>query len=231
MNDLSERFVLILKLFFLFSVAKYYPKNTIHLVVIDPGVGSNRTALIIQTENYFFVGPDNGVVSLAAANDNIQKVVEISNSTYFLKQVSHTFHGRDIFAPVAAHLALNRMPEEFGSITKSWIKIEIPETIINKNEIFGEIIHIDRFGNILTNISQDILENLERLQEKFLEIKLKNQNWKIPLCTSYNEVKIGEFLGIIGSMDLLEISKNQKSAADALKAQIGEKISVKFSSD
>ncbi|MFX1297384.1 MAG: S-adenosyl-l-methionine hydroxide adenosyltransferase family protein, partial [Promethearchaeota archaeon] len=138
--------------FFLYSTAKYYPKHTIHLVVIDPGVGSERKSLVIQSKNYYFVGPDNGVLSLAALDNKIQKVIEINNPSYFLKPVSDTFHGRDIFAPIAAHLANNTTPEKFGSLTQTWIQIKIPEVLIKKNEIIGEIIHIDRFGNLVTNI-------------------------------------------------------------------------------
>ncbi|NVM54120.1 MAG: SAM-dependent chlorinase/fluorinase [Candidatus Helarchaeota archaeon] len=214
--------------FYLFSSVKYYPKNTIHLVVIDPGVGSERKSLIIQSDNYFFVGPDNGVLSLAALEDKVQKVIEINNTAYFLKPVSNTFHGRDIFAPIAAHLAINQTPTHFGSLSQNWIQIKIPQVSVNNDEIVGEIIHIDRFGNIITNISRNFFKKLDASRNYIIEININNQNLKIPLCTSYDQVKIGDFLGIFGSTEFLEISKNQKSAADTLDAQIEEKISVKL---
>lgn len=215
--------------FFLFSVAKYYPKNTIHLVVIDPGVGSDRKPLIIQSKNFIFVGPDNGVLSIAASEDEIQKIVTITNSSYFLKPISNTFHGRDIFAPVAAHLANNEPIERFGHITKDWIQLKLPKVQVKDNMINAEIIHIDRFGNIITNIPKKLLQNRPEFRKGILEIKIKDKELKIPLCSSYNQVKQGEFLGIIGSTNYLEISKNQESAANALDVQIQEKIFVKLS--
>jgi len=213
--------------FFLFSLVKYYPKGTIHLVVIDPGVGTERKAIIVQSENHFFVGPDNGVISLAAQNDGVRKVIEIENSDYYLQPVSETFHGRDIFAPVAAHLAKNKRIEEFGSVLEDWIQLRIPLATINKAEIKGEIIHIDRFGNLITNISREIFQKVHDLQRSFIEIKINNRELQVPLCSSYNEVKKGDFLGIFGSTDFLEISKNQESAADALNSQNQDKILVK----
>lgn len=219
--------------FYLLSVAKYFPKNTIHLAIIDPGVGSERRPIIIETNNMFFVGPDNGILSLAAENDKVQKIVEIKNSAYFLKPVSNTFHGRDIFAPIAAHLANNQTPEEFGALIQDWIQIKIPEIRINKSEIDAEIIHIDRFGNIVTNISRNTFEALKKSRKDFQKLKviLNDQELEIPLCTSYNQVEIGEFLGIFGSTDFLEISRNQNSAADDLHAKLNYKLSVKLLSD
>jgi S-adenosylmethionine hydrolase len=215
--------------FYLLSSAKYYPKGTVHLVVIDPGVGSKRKSLIIQTDNYFFVGPDNGVLSLAALADKVQKIIEIENTSYFLKPTSNTFHGRDIYAPIAAHLANNKSLEEFGPLTETWNQMKIPEVVEKKGEISGEIIRIDRFGNLITNIPKRLIENKQFFQRKYMQIEISDQNLKIPLCNSYNEVKIGEFLGIIGSTNFLEISKNQESAADALNARNKEKVTVKKS--
>lgn len=212
--------------FHLFSVAKYFPKNTIHLVVIDPGVGSMRKPLLIQSRNYFFIGPDNGVLSLAALDDKVEKIIEISNSSYFLKPVSNTFHGRDIFAPIAAHLAVNRNPEKFGSASQDWVQLEIPEVKIDENKIYAEIIHIDKFGNIITNISQEIFQRINKNEKKVIQIQVNKFRSEIKLCTSYNEVEIGEFLGIFGSSNFLEIARNQENAADALKIQINDEILV-----
>ncbi|NVM29100.1 MAG: SAM-dependent chlorinase/fluorinase [Candidatus Helarchaeota archaeon] len=215
--------------FFLFSVTKYYPKNTIHLVVIDPGVGSERKSLIIQTENYFFMGPDNGVLSLAATNDAVKKVIEINNPDYFLTPISDTFHGRDIFAPVAAHLANNEPLEKFGPSNQNWIQIKFPEVQINETEIRAEIIHIDRFGNLITNISRTLFQKTHGLQKKSIDLIINAQKLNIPLCSSYNQVKLGEILGIFGSTEFLEISKNQASAADALNSHVHDRILVKIS--
>jgi len=217
--------------FYLFSVAKYFPKNTIHLAIVDPGVGSSRKPLIIQSRNYFFIGPDNGVLSLAALDDNVQKITEISNDYYFLKPISNTFHGRDIFAPVAAHLAINRSLEKFGSIIEEWVQIEIPKVKVDGNKIYGKIIHIDRFGNLITNISQEIFHKIHKPEKNFIQIHIKQFDSKIILCNSYSQVGSGEFLGIFGSSNLLEIARNQDSAANALNAQVNDKILVELPED
>jgi S-adenosylmethionine hydrolase len=213
---------------YLRSVAKYFPKNTIHLVVVDPGVGSSRKPLIIQSRNYFFVGPDNGVLSLAALEDGVPKIVEISNTAYFLKPVSSTFHGRDIFAPIAAHLAVNRSIEKFGSEIGKWVQLEIPKVKIDGNKIYGEIIHIDRFGNVITNIPQEIFQRLQKSAIKFIQIQINQFDSKIKLCTSYDQGGLGEILVIFGSSNLLEIAKNQDSAAAALNVQLNDKILVEL---
>jgi S-adenosylmethionine hydrolase len=216
---------------YLLSVAKYFPKNTIHLVVVDPGVGTSRKPLIIQSRNYFFIGPDNGVLSLAALDDKVQKIIKISNDAYFLKPVSNTFHGRDIFAPVAAHLAVNRNIEKFGSEIGDWVQLEIPKVRVDGNKIYGEIIHVDRFGNVITNISQEILQRIQNSEKKFIRIQINQFDSKIKLCTSYDQVGFGELLGIFGSSNLLEIARNQDSAAAALNVQVNDKILVELLED
>ena len=216
---------------YLLSVAKYFPKNTIHLVVVDPGVGSSRKSLIVQSRNYFFIGPDNGVLSLAALDDKVQKIIAISNDAYFLKPVSSTFHGRDIFASVAAHLAVNRRIEEFGGTTRDWIQIEIPKVKIDGNKIYGEIIHIDRFGNVITNISQEIFQRIQKSEIEFIQIQINQFDSKIKLCKAYDQVGLGELLGIFGSSNLLEIARNQDSAAAALNVQVNDKILVELLED
>ncbi len=210
--------------FFLKSVTNYYPKGAIHLVVVDPGVGSERGALIIKTKKFYFVGPDNGILSLAAKIDGIEKVVKIKNTTYFLKPISNTFHGRDIFAPVAGHLAQNEPIENFGTEIKDWIQLEIPS--ITKNEMIqAEIIHIDRFGNVITNIPRTFLTDFVG---KELEIKIEKKIHTIPFCTTYSQVQVGNILGIIGSSDYLEISINQGNAAERLGVQVEDQIDIRL---
>lgn len=138
--------------------AQYFPSNTIHLVVIDPGVGSARKALIVLTTHYFFVGPDNGVLSLAAEKDEIKSIIEIQNKEFFLTHVSNTFHGRDIFAPVAAFLAKKVPLKKFGIFIKKMVKLDFSQAAIINNEIKGAVWYIDGYGNIITNIHSDLLK-------------------------------------------------------------------------
>ena len=213
--------------FYLFSAAKYYPKHAIHLVVIDPGVGSKRRPIIIESEKYYFVGPDNGVLSLAATSDKVKRIFEINNTEYFLEPVSDTFHGRDIFAPVAAHLALDKKIETFGTQIQDWKQIKIPQVELRGDVLDAEILHIDRFGNLISNIPRELFQKIYGLQKKSIQIKVRDKELKIPLCTSYNQVKIGDYLGIFGSTDFLEISRNQESAVDALGLRRQDKFSIK----
>ena len=123
----------------------YFTPSTIHLVVVDPGVGSDRKPLIVLTRHYFFIGPDNGVLSLAAEQDGIKRIIEIQNKNFIRKPVSNTFHGRDLFAPVAAYVAKRVALKKFGPNIRKMVKLKIPEVVISHNEIKGKILYIDGF--------------------------------------------------------------------------------------
>src|SRR5436309_11712909 len=139
---------------------KFFPKQTLHVAVIDPGVGSRRRAIAVQTVNYFFVGLDSGVLSLALAREKIKAVHQITNEQLFFRPVSNTFHGRDVFAPVAANLSKGLPLEKVGAPLKEFVKLSWPETHRTANSIKGEIAYIDRFGNAITNIANAALASL-----------------------------------------------------------------------
>ena len=142
--------------FLLATSYSYFPQNTVFCVVVDPGVGSSRKAIAIQTKNYYFVGPDNGVLWQAAERDGITKIVTLENKKYFRKPVSSTFHGRDIFAPIAAALTKGYRPAGFGREIKDFINPDFINPQVERGTIFGEILHIDSFGNLITNIPLNI---------------------------------------------------------------------------
>jgi S-adenosyl-L-methionine hydrolase (adenosine-forming) len=155
-----EKFDIRVGAFVLASAEPYFPKNTIHLVVIDPDVGTEKHAILIQTKRGFFVGPDNGVLMLAAQNQGIEHLYELSNPKFMLPQVSSTFHGRDVFAPAAAHLDKGIKPSEFGPEITEAATIKFASVERRNSSLIGEIWHIDDFGNIITNISQkDLPQN------------------------------------------------------------------------
>lgn len=135
--------------------AKYFPRNTVFVVVVDPGVGSSRRAILLETNNYVLIGPDNGCLTLLAEIDGVKRVIDISNSKYKLPEVSYTFHGRDIFAPVAAWISRGVPVEETGvEIDYSEIvKLRIERPLVNPENktIKASILYIDVFGNIMTN--------------------------------------------------------------------------------
>lgn len=202
---------------------RYFPRQTIFLAVVDPGVGSKRNPLIIRSKNYFFVGPDNGVLSLAAKEDGIKEVIAIENKRYFLKPLSDTFHGRDIFAPVCAYLSKGRRCACFGRALDSIRELNIPEPRIDKNRLKGEVIYIDRFGNLITNIDKNLF--IPFTQNKNFKIRIKDRELD-SVATSYQAVKAGRLLAVFGSFGFLEISINGGSARNSLGAKKGTIVSI-----
>ena len=152
--------------FSIYAAHSYFPKGTIHIIVVDPGVGSDRQAIVCQTESAFFVCPDNGVLSYllqSVENEEKQPVdaVAIQNSAYYLSEVSNTFHGRDIFAPVAAHLSLGVPLDDIGPPAQTLVQLPIQVPELSGNTLTGQIVKIDRFGNAITNISETAIARLE----------------------------------------------------------------------
>ncbi|MFQ6078869.1 MAG: S-adenosyl-l-methionine hydroxide adenosyltransferase family protein [Thermodesulfobacteriota bacterium] len=209
--------------FVLGNTYRSFPEGSIHLGVVDPEVGAQREALLVETERYYFVGPDNGLFTWIYREEEVKQVVGIRNRDFFRKPTSQTFHGRDIFAPIAAHLSLGRKPEEFGVKLDRWSEIDIPEPRTTEKGLMGEVIHIDRFGSLITNLPRRLLEPLAGqgpLQIHILGRRISG------LKTAYAEARRGELMAIFDSFDLLEISLMGDSAEDALKAGKGDKVEL-----
>jgi len=200
-----------------------FPRGSIHLGVVDPEVGAQREPLVVETEGYYFVGPDNGLFTWIYREKEVKQVVGIRNRDFFRKPISQTFHGRDIFAPIAAHLSLGRKPEEFGVRLDQWSEIDIPEPRVTDKGLMGEVIHIDRFGNLITNLPRRLLEPLAG--RGLLQIHIMGRRIS-GLKTAYAEARKGELMAILDSFDLLEISLMGDSAGEALKAAKGERIEL-----
>lgn len=226
-----------------------FPPKTIFVAVVDPGVGSNRRAILVETTDYFFVSPDNGLLnfifdesgkrvesreSRVLSQRNFRsrlttrdsrlafRVFEIANEKYFAENVSRTFHGRDIFAPVAAHLANGVAPAEFGGEIGDYVCTkETRPRKISPSETRAEIIHIDRFGNLITNLRR---ENLPR---KFIvrigETRIER------LLNFFAEAEEGEVFMIFGSAGFLEIAAFKQSAQSILDVRAGQKIIARIS--
>ncbi|HEX3033997.1 MAG TPA: SAM-dependent chlorinase/fluorinase [Thermodesulfobacteriota bacterium] len=187
---------------------RYFPEGTIHVVVIDPGVGSQRKPVAVEAEGNIFVGPDNGVFTFVYSGSKSFKVIEISNPIYTLADVSSTFHGRDIFAPVAGYISMGAPIEDLGKEVWSPVKLPIKEPQIRGNEIIGEVVYTDHFGNLVTNIPHDLVKSGSKIYIGKDMIK--------GISRSYSEVPEGELLAIIGSSGFLEISVNQGRASDMI---------------
>jgi len=206
------------------SASPYFPKGTIHVAVIDPGVGTKRRPILIQTKHSLFVGPDNGVLVLAVKNQKIEHVYEITNRKLMLPKVSGTFHGRDVFAPAAAHLANGATPAGFGPEISAIVVPDFAKVIRRKNVLEGEVIHVNGFGNVITNFGRKELELMN--VKDAVTVKLKNASLKLKLCKAYAEAEPHKPLAIIGSHDFLEVTVNRGNAAKYFKIKIGDRITL-----
>jgi len=207
----------------------YFPDATIHVVVVDPGVGSARPAIMVQTERFFFIAPDNGVLSYALQEEHIDKIIRLKNRKYFLAPISSTFHGRDIFAPVAAHLASGIAIDEFGPAIEDMKHLtrSVPHPL-SANETLGNIIFIDNFGNAVTNISRRYLEQLlPKSKSGSFRIAVRDREIT-KISSNYSEGSASEPIALIGSSDYLEIAVNQGSASEMLGLKEGTEIIVRM---
>jgi len=188
----------------------YFPEGTVHLAVVDPGVGSERRLIGLEAEAHFFVGPDNGVF-WPVIRDHKGKVVHLIESRYFLHSVSHTFHGREIFAPIAAHLSLGVDLEMMGTLIKDPVELSLPSPQFKKGILTGQIIRMDNFGNLITNIGRTEFERFISSIQPVIEVG----NLVIKrLCRIYAEAEEGEPLALINSSNLLEIAVNMGRASE-----------------
>jgi S-adenosylmethionine hydrolase len=213
--------------FLLRSCYSYFPSRTIHVVIVDPTVGSNRKALIVATDNYYFVAPDNGVLSLIYEVEEVSSVVEITAEHYILSSVSNTFHGRDIFAPAAAWLSKGLDMSNFGDPVEEYVKLSLPKAkIVGESLLKGAVIHIDRFGNLITNISQtDFDEARSKAKSENLKVVIAKQEIN-GLKRFYAEGQKGELIALFGSTNFLEIAQNQGSAAKTLGLSRGAEVGL-----
>lgn len=204
--------------FTIFAAHQTFPARTIHLAVVDPGVGSERRAIAAMTEKYFFVAPDNGLLSFVYDAEPLIKVFNITNERFFRHPVSATFHGRDVFAPIAGALSRGVAPAELGEEITDFVRFEIKKPIkIDENTIEAEIFHIDRFGNCLVNLKRD------DMPQKFLEsgFRVETTGREIErLQNFYAEAnETGELFMIFGSAGFLELVAFRDSAAKKLTVE------------
>jgi len=209
---------------------RYFPKGSIHVIVVDPGVGGKRRIICVKKEGHFFVAPDNGVLSLVVEAGEVDHICAVTNEKYFLKPVSSTFHGRDILAPVAAHLSkgapMASLGEKVGASDVTTLKIPAPYAA-SPSELVGSVISIDHFGNLITNIDQQALERFKG-EGRWADLVIRLGRFTIQgLSTSYDAVKKGAPICIIGSRNLLEIAVNRQDARTYFKATVGQTIRVK----
>ena len=205
----------------------YFPSGTIHLAVIDPGVGGKRRPIAVLADNHLFVGPDNGLFWPIIETQEYSEVIHLSEKRYWMQEISPTFHGRDIFAPVASHLSKGVDPFLLGEKIHHPTTIALPLPRKGNSDLVGEIIRVDHFGNLVTNITRE--EIREFLASRGCVIKIGSLVLR-KISTTYSDVPVGEPLALIGSSNLLEIAINRGDAAHDLgqECKIGTKVTIRF---
>lgn len=203
----------------------YFPKNTIHMVVVDPGVGSQRAILAAEGDAHLFIVPDNGILSPLLAAGSITSLYRIENSDLYPSEVSGTFHGRDIMAPVAAALAGGLKLSQVGPEVDldSCIMLNIAKPVIQDDSIEGQVLGIDHFGNIRTNITAACISRFQ--PECFAGIALRGQIITT-ITTTYSQCPEGDFTGIIDSSGYLEIAVNKGNASERIGTLAGDPVTV-----
>ena len=204
----------------------YFPTGTVHVVVVDPGVGTARRPIIASSDGHHFVAPDNGVLSLVYAREERMHVRHVTSEHYFLQPVSNTFHGRDIFAPVGAYLAKMVDTEKFGEEIEDFARFSAPRPKkISENTLRGVVLKVDRFGNLITNITPADAPKLFEAQPGPFKIAVGNCEIT-EIRQIYAGGAPGEVFGIAGSMGFLEIAANRGAAAQLAAAGKGSDVTI-----
>jgi hypothetical protein len=203
------------------SAAPWFPHGTIHVAVVDPGVGTRRRALVVETVDACFVGPDNGILSLAVEARAVRRIVDVSRARVRLTPVSRTFHGRDVFAPIAAALANGVRPVELGPSVRSMVRLRSREVRRSSGTIHGRVLWADHFGNLTTSIAR---RDLAAFRHRHLSITIGGH--VVPFRSTYAGVPVGTSVALLNSADLLEIAVNGGSAAARLGVRIGAPVRV-----
>lgn len=230
--------------YLLYAACPYFPADTVHCAVVDPGVGTARRAVAVETPHGHFVAPDNGVLSYVLARESVTAAVSLTDPHYHLSPVSRTFHGRDVFAPVAAHLACGVPLTALGESVARLVTFPVPGVSVRPDgALRGQVVHVDRFGNLVTSIGRLLWRDDELLlQPAFSRPRgERGEPWSLIFAASEAEVHVGgrriegiqptygaappgELLALVGSADHLEIAVAGGSATEALGVGVGEEV-------
>lgn len=213
--------------YILYRVYSFFPYGTIHVCVVDPGVGTERRPIAIKTRRYIFVGPDNGVLTIAAEDDGIEGIYVIESELVMLREVSYTFHGRDIFAPTAAWIALGYPLKMLGRSVDEIERARFDMPRIDGNKLKGRIIYVDSYGNLITNIRWNLIRDRVTFGS-IVKLSYRDHEAYVPISKAYGEVPPGELLLIPGSGGFIEISVNMGDASRKLDLKKGDHIYLEF---
>lgn len=205
---------------------RYFPSDTLHLVIVDPGVGSSRRPLLVTTERHIFLAPDNGVLSFVYEREERVSVRHITSEHYFLQPVSQTFHGRDVFAAVAGWLSKGVETDKFGDEITDFVRFAAPKPkLVGDHAMKGIVLKVDKFGNLITNIRPEDLPQLFQPEPPPFKIVVGKAE-VTKLKTSYSQGTPGELFAIEGSMGFLEIATNRGAAARSALADKGSEVGI-----
>jgi S-adenosylmethionine hydrolase len=206
---------------------RYFPKNTVHIFVVDPGVGTRRRPIAARIGDQYFVGPDNGLLTYlfedAEKNGDSIEVVHLQNNKYWLEKISRTFHGRDIFAPVGAHLSIGASLRDMGTVITDPARMQITRPIKTKNGWEAHISVIDGFGNMTLDLPASELNGRSDVRFRLKGVEVSG------IVESYGHKSAGELVAVVDSEDYLEIAVVNGSAKEALNASVGDMVEVNFS--
>lgn len=206
--------------FVLAAAVPWFPAGTVFLAVVDPGVGSDRALLAAQADGRYFVGPDNGILALSLQQAGRRTVVRLTNRRYWLKTISRTFHGRDILAPVAAYLARGGSLARLGPPCRSITRLSLPPVGRRGRTVRGTIVHIDAFGNLVTNlVAAEWLPPVARHR-----VVLRCRDHRAPVVSSYADGRRHQLIAVVGSLGLIELAVRERSAARLLGAARGDAV-------
>ena len=213
--------------YLLHNTARYFPDGTIHLAVVDPGVGSDRRPLVVSTSRQYFLAPDNGLLSYVLTEEPDAEVRELTEQKYFLAAIGPTFHGRDLFAPAAAWLSMGKALDTFGARVKDVVQFAVKRPIRDGDKLIGEVQHIDRFGNLITNIGYVELRDLADMDNWLnLQVKVRQATVK-GLQRCYADAKPRKLAALVNSDGWLELFCNQGRADKLAKAKLGDRVEVR----
>ena len=208
------------------KVARFFPPGTVHIAVVDPGVGTSRDIILAQIGDYYYIAPNNGLLTRVirqAESDKISmKFYSLQNRGYWREAISNTFHGRDVMAPAAAHLLRGLPPDHMGASTASVVQLEIPEPVIETSAITGIVEDVDSFGNLITNINAKFLAG--RALDDSVQITLSGKPVAQGVCRTYGDKPAGAAIAIIDSSDRVEIAVVNGNAEQTLNAAVGDNV-------
>ena len=204
----------------------YFPENTLHVVIVDPGVGGDRPILYVEAGTYRFLVPDNGVLQYILQWEKLSRVIQVTNPDFFLPEQSHTFQGRDIFAPVAAHLAGGLAPARLGEVVNDFQISLPPQPVVTDGGTNGEIIYIDHFGNLISNITREYLHEVQKKKKPYRVLLADEKISEI--SPTFSDKPFGNLLAYVDSSNYLAVAIAGQNAAQKLGVAVGDRIELRL---